>query len=203
MSTWDASIASPREQREIKRRAILRVASRLFNERGFHGTSLDEIAEVLGVTKAALYYYVDSKEALLYECMRLSYDCGQQAREAAEAAGGSAYERLCLLYRRFCELLMSERGAYTTMANLNALPEDKRHVLLERRRKLDAYCRRLIQAAMAEGRVRDVDPRIAANLFLGAANWILRWHSDDGELTPAEIADQFVDLMLHGLARPA
>lgn len=198
MASWDEAVVSPEQQREMKRRAILRVAARLFNEKGFHGTSLDEIADVLGVTKTALYYYVKSKDALLYECMVVSYNCGQRAREHAEAHGGTALEKLCLLYRRFIELLMVERGAYTTMANVNALPEARRDELLERRRGLDRYSRKLLKEAADAGAIRPVDPRITSNFFLGAANWILRWYSDD-EKSPEEISAIFLDLMLNGI----
>src|SRR5690606_2591801 len=104
MASWDEAVASPEQQRELKRRAILRVASRLFNEKGFHGTSLDEIADVLGVTKTALYYYVRSKDALLYECMILSYGCGVRAREHAQSLARDPREGICLFYGRFVEL---------------------------------------------------------------------------------------------------
>ncbi len=202
MASWDPEIKTPAQQRELKRRAILRVAAGLFNEKGFHGTSLDEIADVLGVTKTALYYYVKSKDALLYECLTVSYDCGQDAREYAEKNGKDALQKIELLYRRFIELLMTERGAYTTMANPNALPEPQRKVLLGRRRQLDRYSRGLLQKAGEAGLIRVVDPKIASNYFLGAANWILRWYHE-GEKSPEEIADIFMDLILNGFSKSA
>lgn len=200
MPSWDAAVVSPEQQRELKRRAILRVASRLFNEKGFHGTSLDEIADVLGVTKTALYYYVKSKDALLYECMLLSYGCGTRAREYAEAAGRDPREKICMLYSRFVELLITERGAYTTMANVNALPEPRRVELLDRRRALDRYLRTQLAAAAEQGLIRPVDPRITSNFLLGAANWVLRWYSDDEKSSPSEVAGLFVELLLNGIA---
>ncbi|MBR9762693.1 MAG: helix-turn-helix transcriptional regulator [Rhodobacteraceae bacterium] len=65
MADWNGEIASREELRERKRRAALRVASRLFNEKGYHATSLDEIADRIGVTKTALFYYFRNKEELL------------------------------------------------------------------------------------------------------------------------------------------
>lgn len=202
MASWDPEIKTPAQQRELKRRAILRVAAELFNEKGFHGTSLDEIADVLGVTKTALYYYVKSKDVLLYECLMVSYDCGQDARNHAEKHGSNPLEKIELLYRRFVELLMTERGAYTTMANLNALPEPKRKQLMARRRQLDKYSRDLLQQAANAGLIREIDPKIGSNYFLGAANWILRWYQE-GEKSPEEIADIFLDLLLNGISKSA
>ncbi|MGR3454126.1 TetR/AcrR family transcriptional regulator [Pseudooceanicola sp.] len=199
MANWNGAVASREETRELKRRATLRVAARIFNEKGYHATSLDEVAEEIGVTKTALYYYFKNKEQLLYECLKLSYDCGLTARTETEAHGGTAFERLCFLYRRFMVLLMQERGAYTTMSTIRALPEEAQQELLERRRQLDRYSRMLIEAAIAEGDLRPVDVRVTSNLFLGAMNWILRWHNESDGMSPDEIADHFLDLFLNGI----
>lgn len=201
MANWNGAVASREETREAKRRATLRVAARIFNEKGYHATSLDEVAEEIGVTKTALYYYFKNKEQLLYECLKLSYDCGLTARTETEAHGGTAFERLCFLYRRFMVLLMQERGAYTTMSTIRALPEEAQQELLERRRQLDRYSRMLIEAAIAEGDLRPVNVRVTSNLFLGAMNWILRWHNEADGMTPEEIADHFLDLFLNGIVR--
>jgi len=175
MANWNGAVASREEIRELKRRAALRVAARIFNEKGYHATSLDEIADEIGVTKTALYYYFKNKEQLLYECLKLTYDSGQTARLEAETMDGTAYEKLRHLYKRFMENLMEERGAYTTMANIRALPDDQQTELLERRKHLDRYSRMLLDKAIEEGAVRKVDVRLTSNFFLGAVNWILRW----------------------------
>jgi len=201
MASWNGAVASREEIRALKRRAALRVAARFFNEKGYHATSLDEIADEIGVTKTALYYYFKNKEQLLYECLRLTYGCGQNARLEAEALDGTAYEKLQLLYRRFMENLMEERGAYTTMANIRALPAEQQAELLERRRHLDRYSRMLIEKAVTEGSLREVNVRLTSNFFLGAVNWILRWHTEDDAMTPEEVSAHFLDLFMNGIAR--
>jgi len=202
MMTWDGAVKSREEQRELKRRAVLRAAAKIFNNKGFHGTSLDDVAEAMGVTKTALYYYFKNKEALLYECLKLSYGCGQTARLESEARGGSAYQRFRYLYQRFMELLMEERGAYTTMENINALPPERRDELLDQRRQFDRYSRMLLQKAIEENSIRPVDVRITSNYVLGAANWILRWYAEDDSRSPQEISETFIDLFLHGICLP-
>lgn len=200
MSKWNGAVATREEVHALKRRAVLRVAARIFNERGYHATSLDEVADEFGVTKAALYYYFKNKQHLLYECMKLTYDCGQTARLETEAMDGSAYDKLCFLYRRFMEKLMEEHGAYTTMAAINALPEEQQAELFDRRRQLDRYSRMLLTKAIEEGAIRDVDVRITSNFFLGAVNWILRWHNEDDAMSPEEISKHFLDLFMNGIA---
>lgn len=201
MPSWNGAVSSREELREIKRRTTLRVAARIFNEKGYHATSMDEVADEIGVTKTALYYYFPSKEQLLYECLKLSYDCGQTARQEAERQSGTAFERMCFLYRRFMLLLMEQHGAYTTMSAIRTLPEEAQRELLDRRRQLDRYSRMLIDQAIAEGDLRPVDVRVTSNLFLGAMNWILRWHNEDEGMSPEDIADHFLDLFLHGIVK--
>lgn len=203
MANWNGAVASREELRELKRRAALRVAARIFNEKGYHATSLDEIADEIGVTKTALYYYFKNKEQLLYECLKLTYDCGQSARLEAEQMDGSAFEKLKHLYRCFMENLMEERGAYTTMANIRALPDDQQAELMERRKHLDRYSRMLIEKAIAEGALRPVDVRITSNFFLGAVNWILRWHTEDDAMTPRDVSNHFLDLFMNGIVAKA
>lgn len=201
MANWNGAVASREEIRELKRRAALRVAARIFNEKGYHATSLDEIADEIGVTKTALYYYFKNKEQLLYECLKLTYDCGQTARLEAEAREGSAFEKLQCLYKTFMELLMVERGAYTTMPNIRALPEEHQAELLDRRKNLDRYSRMLVEKAIEDGDLRDVDARITSNFFLGAVNWILRWHTEDDAMSPQEVSAHFLDLFMNGIVK--
>ncbi len=199
MAAWKGAVPSKAEQREQKRQALLRVAARIFNKKGFHNTSLEEIAEELGVTKAALYYYVSGKDELLYECIKLTYETGRQARLLAEAHQGTALERFRIMYRHFMIGLMSTHGAYTTSGDVLALPVEQQREFLEARRVFDRYSRRLLAEAVKEGSLRDVDVRIASNFFLGAINWILRWHTENETKSPEEIADIFLDLLLNGL----
>lgn len=200
MAKWNGEVASREEVRELKRRAALRVAARIFNEKGYHATSLDEIAEEIGVTKTALYYYFKNKEQLLYECLRLTYDCGQTARLETEARGGTALERLTHLYSRFIQLLAQERGAYTTMANIRVLPQERQEELLDRRRQLDRYSRMLLSQAVSEGAIRPIDVRITSNYFLGAVNWILRWYTEGDERSADEVSELFLDLLINGIS---
>ena len=202
MAEWKGAVPTKQEQREQKQRAMLRTAARIFNKKGFHNTSLDEIAKELGVTKAALYYYVRSKDELLYQCIKLTYECGTRARRIAQDHEGSALERFRIMYRHFMIGLMTEHGAYTTAGDIQALPEEQQAELSNARRLFDQYSRGLLRDAIQEGSLRPVDIRIASNFFLGAINWILRWHDEEETQSPEEIADLFLDLFFRGIQVP-
>ena len=88
------------------------------------------------------------------------------------------------------------------MSAIRALPKEAQDELLDRRRQLDRYSRMLIEQAIAEGDIRQVNVRVTSNLFLGAMNWILRWHNADDGMSPEDIADHFLDLFLNGIVVP-
>ena len=83
-----------RDDHAVKREAVIRAAARAFDERGYHNTSLDDIAAALGVTKPTIYYYVPNKEALLFECFRAGLEPIRAALQRAEHAPGSGRDRL-------------------------------------------------------------------------------------------------------------
>ncbi|QOL80919.1 TetR family transcriptional regulator [Pseudooceanicola spongiae] len=206
MANWNGEVASREQIREQKRRAALRVASRLFNEKGYHATSLDQIADQIGVTKTALYYYFRNKEELLYDCLQVSFACGEQARAEAEAMDGTDYERFCHYYRRFTQLAIEQSGAFTTTANIRALPQNMQDALLARRDALHDYMQGLLDGAMDAGNLRRLNPRAATGYFFGSINWMLSWHLEGrgreaGEYDDAEdFSDLVLDQALHGLA---
>jgi AcrR family transcriptional regulator len=199
MSTWNNAVASRADQRELKRLTMLRVAGRMFSQRGFHNVSLDDIAAELGVTKAALYYYCTSKDELLYECIKITYDCGRKAREYSEANGGTALEKFCLLHQKFIELLATNSGAYTSAGDIYSMPQEWRDELLSKRRQFDAVNRKLLQRCIDEGSIRPIDTKLASNYFLGAVNWMLRWYSESGDLKPEDIGKAFLDFFMNGV----
>ena len=98
--TWSNVVVSRDEQFRLKRNALLREAARAFSGRGYHNTSLDDVAAVLGVTKAALYHYVRSKQEILFECHMLSLDLGDEALDYARRHGHTGLEQTTLLARR-------------------------------------------------------------------------------------------------------
>src|SRR5260370_24207500 len=106
-------LASPWNREHVrsgKREAVLRMAAQGFNERGFVASTLDEVAERLNITKPTLYYYVDSKDEILYECVRMGLTMLQEAIQAAGTSGGSALDKRGVAVRKDAELLAIDFG---------------------------------------------------------------------------------------------
>jgi len=198
-SPWSARRRRPRDH-ELKRDAVIRAAAHAFNERGYHHTSLDEIAMALGVTKPTVYYYVSNKEQLLFECFIAGLRPIQEALDAAERVPGTARERLKAVVRGYAVAIASEYGWCMVRAHDQDLGPDMRREINALKSEIDQGMRRLLRAGMDDGSIRACDPKIAAFALAGALNWIAHWYRTDQPLSAAEVADAFVEFFEQGLA---
>lgn len=200
-SPWRKASERTRE-REIKREAVLRTAAQLFNEKGYHAVSLDEVAERLNVTKPTLYYYVKSKDDILAECVRSGLELMQAAIARSDEAGGTAIDKLVAAMRKYTEIVTMDFGKCLIRVGEDPLPPDSRREVRRLKAAIDLEFRHLIEQGIAEGSLRDVDPKLAAFTLAGALSWIGRWYRADGPLTPDQIAEQCIGVLMGGLALP-
>ncbi len=189
------------DDREVKREAVLRTAAQVFNEKGFHATSLDEIADRLGVTKPTLYYYIKSKDDILFECVRIGLKMMQDGIEESRAAGGSPVEQLCASMRIYTRIVTMDFGMCLIRIGEDPLPPENRKELRRLKRAIDLEFRRLIELGIASGALAPCDPKLAAFTLAGALSWIGRWYRSDGQYTPEQISDQSIAVLLHGVVR--
>lgn len=197
---WADAVPDREAQFETKRRAVVREAARAFGRRGFHNTSLDEVAEALGVTKPALYRYVRTKHEILYEAKTIAFEAGRKARETAYAATTDPVERIRLYVIHYIDLLTSELGTYAVLAEpVTSLPPAQREAVRARMREADSALRQMVKEAMQTGRLRQADPKLAVAFFMGAINHIARWYAPEGELTGRQIGEVFAGFILNGL----
>ena len=175
------------------------MAARVFNERGFVASTLDEVAERLNITKPTLYYYVSSKDEILYECVRMGLTMLQEAIQMAGASGGSALDKLVVAMRKYAEIVAMDFGMCVIRVGEDPLPPESQRRLRRIKAAIDEEFRELIRQGVAEGSISDCDPKITAFALAGALSWIGRWYRPGGALTPAQIAEHFVALLVNGL----
>jgi AcrR family transcriptional regulator len=187
-------------EREVKRQAVLRMAAQMFNEKGFHATSLDEVAERLNVTKATLYYYVKSKDDILFECVRIGLQKLQAAVAAAGQTGGSPIDKLVAAMRQYAEIVTMDFGMCLIRVGEEPLPAASRKELRRLKAEIDREFRSLIEQGVADGSLAPCDPKLAAFTLAGALSWIGRWYRNDGTLSPERIAEQSIAMIMNGLA---
>lgn len=198
-SPWGRGRAA---QRELKREAVLRTAAQLFNEKGYLASTLDEVAERLNVSKPTVYYYVDSKDAILFECVRTGLEMLQAAIREVDTAGGRAIDKLHAAMRQYARIVTMDFGMCVIRVGEDPLPPESRHKLRSMKAAIDHEFRELIRQGIAEGSIAPCDPKIAAFTLGGALSWIGRWYRPDGGLDPAEIAEQCIQVLMQGLRQP-
>ncbi len=202
-SPWAAADDRQR-QREAKRNAVLTTAAELFNERGFHATSLDDIAARLHVSKPTLYYYVKNKDEILLACVSKGLDMTLAGIEASRAAGGNALEQLRACMQVYAGIVMQPFGMCLIRVGDEEVPEPARTELRRLKSEIDLAFRRLVAQGAQEGLLAPCDPKLTAFVIAGALSWIGRWYQAGGSLSPEQIAQQCIDTLLAGvLAREA
>jgi AcrR family transcriptional regulator len=197
-SPWRASRERLRD-RELKRDAVIRAAAREFNRKGYHNTSLDDIAARLEVTKPTVYYYVTSKEQLLFECFVAGVEQIRAAFREVRHLAVPARERLNAVLRHYGEAVASEFGWCMVRAEDQDLsPAMSRHIK-SLKSEIDQGIRRLIREGMQDGSIQQCDPKMTAFAVAGALNWIAHWYREDQSMTGAQIAAAFVTIFEGGL----
>lgn len=198
-AAWSDKAFNRNEQRQQKRMAVLRAGALLFRKRGFDRTSLEDIASELEVSKRTLYYYVKSKDDILYQCNRLALEFMDEALQQAALKETPPLSRIELLLRHYGRLLDNDFGACLVMLRDDMLAEDYHATLRNGRKKLDYTLRDLIQEGIDDGSLSPCEPKYAAAAIYGALNWIPHWHTDKEKLSYEEITDQILTTFLYGL----
>ena len=187
-------------ERNRKREAVLLAAVRLFNERGFHAASLDDVAASLGVSKPTIYHYLGNKEQVLIECVTRGLEQLRAAADAGRAMAGTGRDRLVAFLRRYAQVNMDDFGRCVIRTDEESLSAQGAAQLRQRKREIDQAMRTMIEEAIADGSIPPCDVRLAAFVAAGALNWPGRWYDPAGPIPPEDMAEALVDLVVCGVA---
>jgi AcrR family transcriptional regulator len=181
-----------------RRTELTRQAARLFAEKGYHGTSIGEIAEALGVQKGSLYAHIQSKQDLLYETMLE----GARAFHAGLDAIPDelpATEKIRRALRSHLRVVADQLEVATVFVQeWRYLEGERREEILQERRRYEERIRNLFREGRELGELRtDLDDATAALLALSAANWAYTWLQPGRDTD--ELADRFYDLLVNGM----
>jgi AcrR family transcriptional regulator len=182
---------------------ILRVAVAAFNEYGYDATSMGVLADRLGLSKSAIYHHFASKDEILDRALDHALSSLEGVFDEADAAGGSAADRLDHVLRGAVHVLVAELPYVTLLLRVRGNTEVERRALA-RRRAFDARVTDLVAAAQSEGTLRsDIDVRIVERLLFGMINSIVEWYRPGGREDAARLADDVIAVALDGLRVPA
>lgn len=192
---WKNVVLSRSEQRMMKREVLLREAAAAFNRRGYHATSLDELAANLGVTKAALYYYFPNKQKLLMACFERMMAAAFDSLEEALRKGKSGREKLHLAMRLYLQQMIDEMSCCVVITEEHSLLPEDQEAHIKVRDRYEAQLRGLVREGIEDGSIVSCDPKLVVFAVLGAINWVPKWFSHAGPWTSAQLSEALTDLL--------
>lgn len=188
------------EKNRLKQEAFFRTGTRFFNTQGFTGTSLDEIAEHLNVSKGAFYYQIKNKEDLLFHCYNLSLDIIEAIYAQSPQFAGTGLQKAEMTCRRVFYIQNSDGGPLIRYNTITALPMKRRRQVLKRTDKNNENFGAFLNEGIEDGSIRPINTLIAQHLITGARNAamdIKRWRKVDNI---DDAAIDYFDVFFNGLA---
>ena len=184
----------------MTRKDILDASAQIFSQKGYHGTSMQDIAMAVNLQKASLYHHVSSKQEILFDLLNRGLDILITQVEEAISEPGSPDQRL----RKATKAYLSTMTEYQDLASVllleyRSLEPDYHDRHIPRRDRFEQIWRELIREGMEAGIFTCDHPSLSARALLGALNWTVTWFRSDGPMSAEEIADQISNLFLMGL----
>jgi AcrR family transcriptional regulator len=190
----------PKETRfQLQKARMLKAAAQCFNQKGYSGTSLRNVADVLGLTDAALYYYVRNKEELVYLCYVRAADLGREALDKAISEGKTGMDIMLRYLRYHIEMMVGDRGPIAIMSEIPSLDAEHREEVLELSRQHSLNFEAVLEAGIEDGSIRKCNVRMTGNAIMGSINWIPKWYHGDPDQGRMLVAE-FPDILARGLA---
>ncbi len=164
---------------ELQKDRMLRAAARCFNEKGYSGSSLKDVATILGLTDAALYYYVRNKKELVYLCYVRAAEVGRESLDRAIAEGTNGFDTVARYIRYHIEVMVGERGPIAIMSEIPSLEPAHREEILQASRQHSARFEDVLRQGIADGSIGPCDVRMTGNAIMGSLNWVPKWFHGD------------------------
>jgi len=193
-------------EKSVRKQKVVDMAIRVFHEKGFKAATLDDVARELGLTKAALYHYVVSKEDLLSTIYIQALESFFLNADDIGVRDLPPTEKLRLLIRHHITHIIIENLPMFAVffSEENQLPEDDFQKLREEKRKYTRVVQGIIEEGIRVGQFRPTDARLQAYAIIGMCNWLYKWYKpEETPYAPDEIADHFIALLENGYIEEA
>jgi TetR/AcrR family transcriptional regulator, cholesterol catabolism regulator len=184
----------------LTREGILEAAARIFGEKGYHATSMHDIAEAVNLQKASLYYHFESKQEILIAILDHALALINSRLESVLAQSLSPDEKLHQAMVSYLQTIAENQNlSAVLLLELRSLDPELKARHASRREKFESLWRDLIVEGKQAGVFNSVDPSLTGRAILGVMNWTVTWYRSDGPRSATEIANLFADLLLKGL----
>jgi AcrR family transcriptional regulator len=196
-------VARPRHNGVVARRGeeVYAAALRLFNQKGYHATSMQDIAEAVGLYKGSLYHYIGGKEDLLAQVFERAMGSllEEVERIVADASLPPRQQLRLVVEAHVCAVADNLDALTVYLHEFRALAGESLDTVMAQRERYRQLVETIVSRGMAAGEFVNGDPAIATLGILGMCNWLAQWYRPGGRLSAPEIGTQFADLVLGGL----
>lgn len=187
---------------------IYRAAAKIICEKGYDATSMNDIADAVGITKAGVYHHIPGKKDLLFQIMSFGMDSLEEEVINPARSIKDAEQRLRVIITNHARLITSRstpegsNPVTIVVDEVAGLTPEHRKVINKRKRAYVDLVRETLIQLREEGKLRDIDETVAAFSLLGMILWLSRWYQPDGRLTCDQVAAEVSKMALGGLLRP-
>jgi len=192
----------PRPRNLQKTEEIYRVIARLFAYRGYHSTSMREIARELGMNQSSLYHYFASKQDILFTLMNDAMDDVLAILEEISSTDLLPEDRLNRVLSFYTQYYAGDQERLILLINeMNSLNEEYRSILVGKQRRYVQLIKSILEELAAQGKIKQIDPAIATFAFFGMVHYTIKWYHKDGPVSLDQLANAFVEIFTKGVLR--
>lgn len=192
--------ASSRHSKKL--REVFKTISGLFASKGYHSTSMREIANELGMKKSSLYHYFESKEDTLFKIMNHAIDEALASLEEICARDISPEDKLSHVLRFYSTYYVGDQEGLILLVNeISSLRENYRRILIEKQRHYLNLMKLIFEELNACGKMKDIPHSIATFAFFGMVHYTIKWYQPNGSINVDQLSDYFVDIFTKGICK--
>ena len=192
----------PRPRNLQKTEEIYQVIARLFAYRGYHSTSMREIARELGMNQSSLYHYFASKQDILFTLMNDAMDDVLAILEEISSTDLLPEDRLNRVLSFYTQYYAGDQERLILLINeMNSLNEEYRSILVGKQRRYVQLIKSILEELAAQDKIKQIDPAIATFAFFGMVHYTIKWYHKDGPVSLEQLADAFVEIFTKGVLR--
>lgn len=186
----------------MTREDILQAAAQVFRQKGFHGSSMEDIAKAVNLQKPSLYHHVSSKQEILLALLDRALELLLERISAISQQDISPDEKLKQMIRTYLQILAENTDLSAVLLFEHRSLERRQHARhVPNRDKFEALWRTVLEEGVAAQQFHCDTPALTTRAILGILNWTITWYRPDGSLDINQIADHYSDLLLNGLRK--
>ena len=184
----------------MSRENILQAAALIFQQKGYHATSMQDIANAVDLKKGSLYHYVESKQEILFALLNEALELILERLQLVAGQEIPPEQKIRQITRAYFSFLAENPSLSSVLLlEYRSLEEEYKKLHIPRRDQVDQIWQECIEEGATQGVFHELEPGLVSKALLGVLNWTITWYREDGPLSADQITDQFTELFLMGL----